>query len=136
MRLIATLSLLFVLADAPTRPEQAIPYFTNVRDIHVTQTDRQNYFVVDEELWSHSRPDLGDLRLYDGDSAVPYSLSEQRAGISSEEVEAKILNLGSVSGHTEFDLDAQGLAEYDRIRLRILLRYPVAPLRERHRKSS
>ena len=119
MRLIATLSLLFVLADAPTRPEQAIPYFTNVRDIHVTQTDRQNYFVVDEELWSHSRPDLGDLRLYDGDSAVPYSLSEQRAGISSEEVEAKILNLGSVSGHTEFDLDAQGLAEYDRIRLRI-----------------
>ncbi|HZC24393.1 MAG TPA: hypothetical protein VE866_13705, partial [Candidatus Binatia bacterium] len=30
-----------------------------------------------------------------------------------------ILNLGSVSGHTEFDLDTQGLAEYDRIRLRL-----------------
>ena len=119
MRLVASLSLLFVLLDAPTRPEQAIPYFTNLRDVQVVQADHQNYFVVDEELWNHSRPDLGDLRLYDGDSPVQYSLSEQRAGISSDEVEAKILNLGTVSGHTEFDLDAAGLAEYDRIRLRI-----------------
>jgi hypothetical protein len=46
-------------------------------------------------------------------------MSEQRAGISSEEVEAKILNLGSVSGHTEFDLDAEGIVTYDRIRLRL-----------------
>jgi len=119
MRPLAALSLLFVLADAPTRPEQAISYFTNVRDVHVIQVDRQNYFVVDEELWNHSRSDLGDLRLYDGVSPVQYSLSEQRAGISSDEVEAKILNLGTVSGHTEFDLDAAGLVEYDRIRLRI-----------------
>src|SRR5208283_5813885 len=81
--------------------------------------DRQNFFIIDEEIWNHSRPDLGDLRLYDGDSPVQYSLSEQRAGTSSEEVKAKILNLGSVSGHTEFDLDTQGLAEYDRIRLRL-----------------
>jgi hypothetical protein len=57
--------------------------------------------------------------LYDGDSRVQYALSEQRAGISSEEVETKILNLGSVSGHTEFDLDTENLAEYDRIRLRL-----------------
>jgi len=119
MRLIAALSLLFVLVDAPTRPEQAVPYFTNVRDVYISQADRQNYFVVDEELWSHSRPGLGDLRLYDGDSPVQYFLSEQRAGISSDEVETKILNLGSVAGHTEFDLDVAGLAEYDRIRLRI-----------------
>jgi hypothetical protein len=126
MRLIAALSLLFVLADAPTRPEQAIPYFTNVRDVQVAQSDRQNYFVVDEELWNHSRPDLGDLRLYDGDSPVQYFLSEQRAGISSDEVEAKILNLGTLSGHTEFDVDAAGLAEYDRIRLRIDARDFVA----------
>ena len=111
--------LLFALADAPTRPEAAIPYFTNVRDVQIAQTGSQNYFVVDEELWAHSRSDLGDLRLMDGGSPVQYALSEQRAGTTSEEVEAKILNLGSVSGHTEFDLDAQGLAEYDRIRLRL-----------------
>jgi Protein of unknown function (DUF3999) len=119
MKFALSFLLLAALVEAPTRPEPAIPYFTNVREIRIAQPDRQNYFVVDEELWSHSRPDLGDLRLYDGDSPVQYALSEQSAGISSEEVEAKILNLGNVSGHTEFDLDTNGLAEYDRIRLRL-----------------
>ncbi len=114
----ASLFLLLVLA-APNPPEVAVAYLSNVREIHVSQPDRQNFFIVDEELWNHSRADLGDLRLYDGNSPVQYSLSEQRAGVSSEEVEAKILNLGSVAGHTEFDLDAQGIAAYDRIRLRL-----------------
>jgi Protein of unknown function (DUF3999) len=119
MRGIATLLLLLAVVDVPNRPGPAIPYFTNVREVRVVQADRQNFFVVDEELWRRSRPDLGDLRLYAGDSPIQYALSEQRAGISSEEVEAKILNLGSVSGHTEFDLDSASLAEYDRIRLRL-----------------
>jgi hypothetical protein len=119
MKFVLAAFLLLALVDAPTRPEAAIPYFTNVRDVQVAQPGSQNYFVVDEELWTHSRADLGDLRLMDGDSPVQYALSEQRAGTTSEEVDAKILNLGSVSGHTEFDLDAQGLAEYDRIRLRL-----------------
>jgi hypothetical protein len=113
-----SLFLLLVLA-APNPPEAAIAYFSNVREIHAGQPDRQNFIVVDEEIWNHSRANLGDLRLYDGDSPVQYSLSEQRAGISSEEVEAKILNLGSVSGHAEFDLDAQGIAAYDHVRLRL-----------------
>ena len=115
------LALLFVLLAfaAPNPPEPAIAYFSNVREIHVAQSDRQNFFIVDEELWNHSRPDLGDLRIYDGDSPVQYSLSEQRAGVASEEAEAKILNLGAVSGHTEFDLDAEGISAYDRIRLRL-----------------
>jgi hypothetical protein len=113
-----------LLLFAPSAPGSgasgpAIPYFTNVRDVQVAQPDEQNFFIVDEELWTHSRPDLGDLRLYDGEALVQYAFSEQRASIASEEVEAKILNLGSVSGHTEFDLDTTGLAEYDRIRLRL-----------------
>ncbi len=115
MRLAASCLLLFLVAP----PHPSLPYFTNVREVHIAQSDRQNFFIVDAELWAHARPDLGDLRLYDGESPVQYQLSEQRAGISSEEVDAKILNLGSVSGHTEFDLDTQGLAEYDRIRLRL-----------------
>jgi len=119
MKLSAAILLLFLLADGPSRPEQGIPYFTNLRDVAISQPDRQNFFAVDEEIWNHARPDLGDLRLYDADTPVEYALSEQGAGVSSEEVEAKILNLGSVSGHTEFDLDAQALAEYDRIRLRL-----------------
>ncbi len=113
------LFLLFLALAAIEPPQQSISYFSNVREIRVEQPDRQNYFIVDEELWNHSRPDLADLRLYDGDVPVQYSLSEQRAGTSSEEVEAKILNLGRVSGHTEFDVDAEGLAAYDRVRLRI-----------------
>ncbi len=117
MRLAASCFLLFLLAEAPAGP--SLPYFASVREVHIAQPDRQNFFIVDAELWAHSRPDLGDLRLYDGGSSVQYELSEQRAGTSSEEVDAKILNLGSVSGHTEFDLDTQGLAEYDRIRLRL-----------------
>ena len=111
--------LLAMLLQAPSRPEQAIAYFSNVRGVQIADPSRQNFVIVDEELWNHSRSDLGDLRLYDGDSPVQYSLSEQSAGVASEEVEAKILNLGSVSGHTEFDLDAQGIAEYDRIHLRL-----------------
>lgn len=119
MRPAAAFLLLFLLVETPGRPEQAIAFFTNVREVQITQPDHQNFFVVDEELWNHSRPDLGDLRLYDGDTPVQYFLSEQRAGVSSEEVEAKMLNLGSVAGHTEFDLDTEAIAEYDRIRLRL-----------------
>jgi Protein of unknown function (DUF3999) len=126
MRLAASLFLLVLFGKPLPPPEPAIPYFSNVRDLQIAQSDRQNFFIVDAEIWGHSRPDLGDLRLYDADSPVQYELSEQRAGTSSEEVEAKILNLGSVSGHTEFDLDTQSLAEYDRIRLRLDARDFVA----------
>ncbi|MFZ0730977.1 MAG: hypothetical protein WA477_06345 [Candidatus Sulfotelmatobacter sp.] len=119
MKWILSTFLLLLVVDLPNRPEPAIPYFTNVREVHIAEPARQNFFVVDEALWTHARPDLGDLRLYDANTPVQYALSEQSAGVSSEEVEAKILNLGTVSGHTEFDLDTAGLAEYDRIRLRL-----------------
>ena len=119
MRLLISLLLLFGMADAASRPEAAIPYFTNVREVRIAEPGRQNFVIVDEELWNHSRPDLADLRLYDQRTAVQYALSEQRAGVSSEEASAKILNLGKVAGHTEFDLDVEGIAEYDRVRLRL-----------------
>jgi hypothetical protein len=119
MRLLISLLLLFGMADAASHPEAAIPYFTNVREVRIAEPGRQNFIVVDEELWNHSRPDLADLRLYDEGTAVQYALSEQRAGVSSEEASAKILNLGTVAGHTEFDLDVEGIAEYDRVRLRL-----------------
>ena len=103
-----------VLAQGPS-----ISYFTNVRDVRISQSDQQNYFVVDEEIWTHARPDLADLRIYDGESQVQYALSEQRGGTSSHEAAAKILNLGSVGGRTEFDLDMGDIGEYDRIRLQL-----------------
>ena len=100
-------------------PGPTISYFTNVRDIHISQPGQPNFFVVDEEIWSHARPDLSDLRIYDGESQVQYALTEQRAVTSSHEEVARILNLGNVGGHTEFDLDMGQIAEYDRIRLQL-----------------
>jgi Protein of unknown function (DUF3999) len=119
MRYASIALLLLAVSAAPTAPEPAIPYFTNVRDVQVPQPDRQNYLVVDEEIWDHARPDLADLRLYDGEVQVQYVLSEQEGGVSTEEQEARILNLGSIVGHTEFDIDVGKITEYDRVRLRL-----------------
>jgi hypothetical protein len=119
MRPLISLLLFLGMAGAAPRPDAAIPYLTNVREVRIAEPGRQNFIVVDEELWNHSRPDLADLRLYDEQTPVQYALSEQRAGVSSEEAPAKILNLGAVAGHTEFDLDVEGIAEYDRVRLRL-----------------
>jgi len=103
----------------PATQDPVLAYFTNVRDARVAQPGLQNYFVVDEEIWSRARPDLGDLRIYDGETQVQYALSVQRGSTSSQEEVARILNLGDVKGHTEFDLDMGKLAEYDRIRLNL-----------------
>jgi len=119
MRLLIPLLLLFGAAGAASHHEAAIPYFTNVREVRIAEPGRQNFIIVDEELWNHSRPDLADLRLYDEGTPVQYALSEQRAGVSSDESAARILNLGTMAGHTEFDVDVEGIAEYDRVRLRL-----------------
>jgi hypothetical protein len=103
----------------PATQDPVLAYFTNVRDVRVAQPGVQNYFAVDEEIWSRARPDLGDLRIYDGETQVQYALSVQRGSTASQEEVARILNLGDVKGHTEFDLDMGKLAEYDRIRLNL-----------------
>jgi hypothetical protein len=106
-----------LLAPATRGPE--ISYFTNAREIRISQPAQQNFVVVDEEVWNRARPDLADLRIYDGETQVQYALSEQRGGTSSQEATARILNLGSVGGRTEFDLDMGSLSEYDRIKLNL-----------------
>lgn len=100
-------------------PVPSISYFTEVRDIRISQPGAQNYFAVDSEIWSHARPNLGDLRIYDGQNQVQYALRVEARSTSSQETAAKILNLGSKGGHTEFDLDMGQIAEYDRIRLNL-----------------
>src|SRR5437870_12937833 len=99
--------------------EAGIPYFARLRNLTVSAPDRQNYVVVDPDIWKFSRNDLADLRIYDRQSQVPYALIKQSGGSSNQETTAKILNLGSVGGHTEFDLDVGGLQEYERVRLEI-----------------
>ena len=111
------LVLIVPLSLLPAAQGPTLSYFTNVRDIRISQLGLQNYFVVDEEVWSRARTDLGDLRIYDGEAQVQYALSVQRGGTSSQEEVARILNLGNVGGRTEFDLDMGQITEYDRIRL-------------------
>jgi Protein of unknown function (DUF3999) len=110
--------LLCALAPA-ANPEPEIQYFKQVRDVSIGASDRQNYFVMDTSIWNHARPDLADLRLFDGGSQVPYQLTSAIASITASEVEAKILNLAQHGDHTEFDLDISPVTEYNRIRLAI-----------------
>jgi len=115
----AGVALTLPISLLPAARDPAISYFTNVRDIRITQPGVQNYFVVDEEIWGQARPDLGDVRIYDVAAPVQYALSVERGGTANHEEVARILNLGDVGGHTEFDLDLGTIAEYDRIRLKL-----------------
>jgi hypothetical protein len=99
--------------------DAAIPYFGQTRTVSVAAPDKQNYAAIDAEIFKHARPDLSDIRIYDGQSQVPYVLVRESGGSSTQETSAKILNLGSVAGHTEFDLDTSGFEQYDRVRLQI-----------------
>jgi hypothetical protein len=117
MKPVSLLLLLWAVIDVAHGP--TISFLSNVRDVRITAPGRQNYFVVDEELWQHARPDLADLRLFDGSTQVPYAVTLERGGVSSAETPAKILNLGSVAGKTEFDLDSAGIPEYDHVRLQL-----------------
>ncbi len=112
-------TLLATMLLATGNPEPETRYFTQVRDVSISAPDRQNYLIVDAAVWSHARPDLADLRLYDGTAQVPYQLLSERGASFSQEVEAKILNLAEHGDHTEFDLDVSPVTEYNRIHLAI-----------------
>jgi uncharacterized protein DUF3999 len=109
--------LTLVLLAAAHDPE--IRYFTNVREVQISAPDKQNYVVIDSEVWGHARPDLADIRLYDGTTQVPFILQEQQPRKATVEKEASLLNLGTVGDHTEFDLDVGSAHPYDRIRFQI-----------------
>ncbi len=93
-----------------------LQYFTNTREIRCAAGE-QNYFVVDEEIWAHARPDLGDLRLYADSEEIPYKIETQRASTTTAERDATILNLGTTGGVTSFVIDATGAGQYNRINL-------------------
>src|SRR5712691_7115163 len=87
------LAVIFAVADGV--PEASVPYFSNKRDVTPSAADRTNYFVIDEEIWSHTRPDLADLRLLGSDNhEVPYVLISKGSSRQKEELPAKIQDLG------------------------------------------
>lgn len=124
MKLIVTILFVTCILEATPQYQAEIPYFNNVREITISSPDRQNYIVLDKSIWNHTRPDLADIRLFDGERQVPYALSKQRDSVAGGEAEAKILNRGTVAGHTEFDIDLSSLDPgsqpvYNRIRLHL-----------------
>ena len=120
MKALPTILLVGFVLAGPQESQPSPSYFTNRRTVTPGAAGRQNYIVIDEDIWNHTRKNLGDIRLYDPrGTQVPYSSIEQRGGIFSEEQPAKILNLGVIKGHTEFDVAAGEIAEYDRIRLQL-----------------
>ncbi len=117
MKIAAVLAL--ALAALIAAPEADPRYFLFVPDVQIHEGSHQNFLVLDADIFQHARADLADLRLYDGTRQVPYQLSEARARSSREEHDVPVLNLAAKGDRTEFDLDMQGVPEYDSIRLRL-----------------
>ncbi len=106
----------------------SVSYLKYFRDVQ-GGADHQQYVAVDETVWQHARPDLADLRLYAGQNEVPYAITVERGSSQTEQKEVRILQPALVSGKTQFFLDMSGLAEYDRIELRLKARNFVAKVR-------
>jgi hypothetical protein len=120
---------LFALAAFTLFASASIPYFKYFREVGGAGAG-QHHVVIDETVWQHARPDLGDLRLYAADNhEIPYALVEQRGDSSTEQKEVKVLQPGAVGDQTQFFLDMEGLAEYDRIELKLKTRNFVSKVK-------
>jgi hypothetical protein len=111
--------MILVIWAPAANPEPEIQYFKQVRAVSIPKPDHQAYVVIDTAIWTHARPDLSDLRLYDGNVQMPYQLVSENASTTAQELEAKMLNLSQHGDHAEFDLDVSPVTEYNRIHLAI-----------------
>jgi len=107
----------------------SIPYFKYQRPVQSLGSGGQHYFVVDETVWQHARPDLSDLRLYSAEKEVPCSLQIESGAYETEQKEFRVLQPATVAGKTHFLLDMSGVAEYDRVELKLARKNYVAHAR-------
>ena len=103
----------FVLLGSPS-----LSYFKYARPIRLTGAGQQ-YVIVDQTLWRHARADLGDLRLYAGETEIPYSLITERGSQERERTDVPVLQQSTVAGKTQFLIDMSRLAEYDHVDLKL-----------------
>lgn len=106
----------------------SIPYFKYQRAVQA-QPDGQRFVAVDEQIWKNARPDLGDLRLYNGQQEVPYALMVERGSRENDNKDVRVLQQSVVGGKTQFVMDMAGVAEYDRIDLKLAAKNYVAHAR-------
>lgn len=122
MRKIAAGVAVFFLAGS------AMSYFQYQRTLQSSGAG-QRYFVVDQAIWQHARPDLGDLRLYAGQSETAYTLITQRGSEQEQRTSLPVLQQSKVAGKTQFLINMSALAEYDHVKLDLTAKNFVAHAR-------
>jgi Protein of unknown function (DUF3999) len=123
MKTFAGMLLLFLAASPSTS------YFRYRREAQATNSSGQHYFVVDETFWLHARSDLSDLRMYIGETEIPYKFTVHTGSLETEQKEFRVLQPAAVGGKTQFLLDMSSVPEYDRVNLRLLTKNFVAHAR-------
>lgn len=103
----------------------SVSYFKYERPLQLSGSGQQ-YVAVDKAIWQHARADLADLRLYAGPTEVPYSLVIEQGRLEQERKDLPVLQQATVGGKTQFLVDMSGLAEYDRVNLKLSARNFVA----------
>ncbi len=112
--------LLLAAVAIQSAPQSSVAYFSHVREVEVSDATRQNYMVVDEQIWSEAQDDLADLRLYAADGTeIPYALRLERSATLQTDADVKLLQPGTIGGKTQFVLDVSGVEEYNRVRLHL-----------------
>ncbi|HET9836812.1 MAG TPA: DUF3999 family protein [Candidatus Angelobacter sp.] len=106
----------------------AIAYFKYQRPVQVPGTGQQ-YFAVQQDVWRNARPDLGDLRLYNGQTERPYALLVQRGSLEHDRKAARLLQQSRIAGKTQFIIDMSDVVEYDHIDLDLATKNFVAHAR-------
>jgi hypothetical protein len=96
----------------------SIAFFKYQRPVETSGTG-QNYVTIDDLVWRHSRADLGDLRLYSGQTEVPCALLTEHGSQQHEHQEVSVLQQSVVGGKTQFLIDMSSVAEYDHVDLRL-----------------
>jgi len=87
------------------------------RGVELAPGAAQQFLVVDAALWGHARGDLGDVRLYSGETEVPYVLQTGGGATVREQVDCKVLQPATVAGNTQFILDMTQTEMYNRVHL-------------------
>ena len=106
----------------------SISYFQYQRPVQLTGAG-QHYIVVDEAVWKHARSDLGDLRLYAGQTEIPYALVAERGTQQRQRTPVPVLQQSTQAGKTEFLIDMSTLAEYNHVNLELATKNFVAHAR-------
>jgi Protein of unknown function (DUF3999) len=104
-------------------------YFKYRRPLQPINSGGQHYLVIDQSIWAHARPGLGDLRLFANETPVPYKLTLESGGSQTEQKPIRVLQPATLGGKTQFVLDMAALQEYDRINLKLATKNFVAHAR-------